>query len=66
MPPNVDPDDLVDATGVAEILGFASRNVVSVYRKRHLDFPAPVVERSGGKTLLWLRTDIETWKAARS
>jgi predicted DNA-binding transcriptional regulator AlpA len=63
--PKVDPDDLVDATGVAEILGFASRNVVSVYRKRHPDFPGPVVDMGAGRCLLWLRVDIERWSRSR-
>ena len=65
MAKKIDPDDLVDATAVADLLGFASRNVVSVYRKRHSDFPAPVVDMGAGRCLLWLRSDVEAWARAR-
>lgn len=60
----VDVDELVDATTVAEILGLSARNAVSVYRKRHADFPDPVVERS--RCVLWLRRDIEDWRRRRT
>ena len=56
---NVDLDELIDAGGIAELLGLASRNVVGVYRGRYADFPAPVVER--GACRLWLRADVEAW-----
>jgi hypothetical protein len=55
----IDPDDLIDTAGVAELLGLASRSVVSVYRGRYSDFPAPVVEQ--GACRLWLRSDVEDW-----
>lgn len=55
----IDPDDLVDASGVAELLKLGSRSAVSVYRTRYLDFPAPAVER--GQCRLWLRQDVEAW-----
>jgi predicted DNA-binding transcriptional regulator AlpA len=55
----IDPDDLIDTAGVAELLGLASRSVVSVYRRRYRDFPAPVVEQ--GSCRLWLRSDVEAW-----
>jgi hypothetical protein len=60
---DVRPEDLLDSGQVAEILGLSHRNTVSMYRRRHLDFPAPFVERDRCK--LWLRKDIEAW-AARS
>jgi hypothetical protein len=59
MSRRIDPDDLIDTAGVAELLGLASRSVVSVYRGRYPDFPAPVVKR--GTCRLWLRSDIEAW-----
>lgn len=59
----IDPDDLIDAAGVAELLDLASRSVVSVYRGRYPDFPPPAVER--GQCRLWLRTDIEDWRQRR-
>jgi predicted DNA-binding transcriptional regulator AlpA len=61
--PPIDPDDLVDATEVAALLGLAHRNSVSVYRHRHADFPAPVVEKS--RCVLWLRADVEHWRDRR-
>lgn len=59
----VDPADLIDAGAVADLLGLASRNVISVYRARYDDFPVPVVEQ--GSCRLWLRSDVVTWKAMR-
>ena len=58
----IDPDDLIDTAGVAELLGLASRSVVSVYRGRYPDFPAPVVDQ--GACRLWLRSDVEAWGRA--
>lgn len=63
MASRIDPDDLIDAEGVAVVLGLSSRNAVGVYRGRYADFPAPSVER--GQCRLWLRQDIERWVAAR-
>lgn len=62
----VDVDELMDAQGVADLLGLAHRTSVSVYQHRYVDMPRPVVERSGGKTLLWLRSEIEAWARSRS
>ena len=59
MARRIDPDDLIDTAGVAELLGLASRSVVSVYRGRYPDFPTPVVEQ--GSCRLWLRSDVEAW-----
>lgn len=63
MAKKIDPDDLVDAAGVAEILGLSSRNAVGVYRGRYTDFPEPAVER--GQCRLWLRQNIEAWARRR-
>ena len=52
-----------DGTEVADLLGLAHRNSVSVYRHRHDDFPKPTVEKS--RCVLWLRADIETWAKTR-
>lgn len=65
MPPRVDTDDLIDAQEVAELLGLAQRNSVSLYQRRYADMPRPVVERGGGRTKLWLRSEIERWQAQR-
>ena len=61
--PAVEPEELIDATEVADLLGLSHRNSVSVYRARYDDFPEPVVVKS--RCLLWLRADIEAWAANR-
>lgn len=65
MPELVDPADLIDADIVADLLGLSSRTSVSTYRKRYTDFPAPVVDMGAGRCLLWLRADVDAWRAAR-
>jgi predicted DNA-binding transcriptional regulator AlpA len=61
----IDPDDLLDAHGVAEVLGLSHSTSVATYRRRHADFPRPVVDLGTGRCLLWLRSDVEQWLAAR-
>jgi predicted DNA-binding transcriptional regulator AlpA len=61
----VDVDDLLDANGVAELLGFAHRNTVSVYQHRYPDMPRPVREFGDRRAKLWLRSEIESWRADR-
>lgn len=63
--PRVDTEDLIDAHGVAEILGLAHRNTVSVYQRRYADMPRPVVDLGPGRTKLWLRPEVERWAASR-
>jgi glutathione-regulated potassium-efflux system ancillary protein KefG len=60
---NVDVDDLLDANGVAELLGLAHRNTVSVYQHRYDDMPRPVREFGDRRVKLWLRAEIERWAA---
>jgi predicted DNA-binding transcriptional regulator AlpA len=55
----VDPEDLLNATEVAAVLGLAHREAVSTYRSRYDDFPKPVVKK--GTCVLWVRADIERW-----
>jgi hypothetical protein len=59
----VDVDDLLDANGVAELLGLAHRNTVSVYQHRYEDMPRPVREFGDRRVKLWLRPEIERWAA---
>jgi glutathione-regulated potassium-efflux system ancillary protein KefG len=61
MTPVVDTNDLIDARGVAEILGLSAPNTVSVYQHRYSDMPRPVVNLGRGRCLLWLRPEIERW-----
>ena len=61
LSPTVDTDDLVDAQGVADILGLAFRNAVSEYQRRYHDMPRPVVDLGAGKPRLWSRKAIVAW-----
>lgn len=56
-------EHLVDAGGVAEILGLAHRHSVSTYRSRYSDFPQPV--RREGRVQLWSAEQIVGWQRAR-
>jgi len=59
--PVVPTEDLIDARGVAAILGLSHPNNVSVYRHRYADMPRPVVNLGRGRCMLWLRPEIEEW-----
>ncbi len=61
--PLVDTEDLIDARGVAGILGLSHPNNVSVYQHRYDDMPRPVVSLGRGRCKLWLRPEIEKWAA---
>ena len=62
---DVNTEDLIDAQGVADLLGLAQRNTVSLYQRRYPDMPRPVVDLGRGRCKMWLRPDILTWSAAR-
>jgi predicted DNA-binding transcriptional regulator AlpA len=57
----VDTDDLVDARGVAELLGLSHPNSVSTYQHRYADMPRPVVDLGIGRPRLWSRSQMEIW-----
>ena len=57
----IDPADLVDAAGVAEILGLANRTSISVYQRRYPDMPRPVVDLGPQRTKLWSKNAVESW-----
>jgi glutathione-regulated potassium-efflux system ancillary protein KefG len=59
----VDIDELVDARGVAEILGLSHPNTVSVYQHRHADMPGPALDLGERRVKLWLRSEIAAWVA---
>ena len=61
----LDAEDLVDAQGVAELLGLAQRNTVSAYQRRYPAMPRPVVDLGQGRCKLWLRSDIVLWRSER-
>ena len=58
-----DLDDLVDATGVAELLGLRNRTSVSVYQQRYPDMPRPVLDFGVGRPRLWSRRELQAWRA---
>jgi predicted DNA-binding transcriptional regulator AlpA len=55
----IDVDDLVTATDIAERLGVKRAQVVHDWRRRHPDFPAPLVTRP--RVLLWAWKDVKAW-----
>ena len=57
----LDPDDLVDAQAVAQMLGLAQRNTVSLYQRRYSDMPRPVIDLGRGRCKMWLSSEITTW-----
>ena len=59
--PRVNTDDLIDAHGVAELLGLAQSNSVSTYQHRYTDMPRPVVDLGSGRCKMWLRSEIVRW-----
>jgi glutathione-regulated potassium-efflux system ancillary protein KefG len=61
MAPRVNTEDLIDAQGVADLLGLAQRTAVSVYQRRYEDMPRPVVVLGRGRTRLWLRSELIAW-----
>ena len=60
--PRVNTEDLIDAKGVARILGLAQRTSVSVYQGRYRDMPRPVIDMGRGRCKLWQRSAIEAWQ----
>jgi glutathione-regulated potassium-efflux system ancillary protein KefG len=63
MARKIDPEDLIDAQGVSEILELSHRNSVTLYQRRYEDMPRPVVDLGAGRVKLWLRPEIQRWWA---
>ncbi len=59
-------EELLDAHAVADLLGLAHRNTVSVYQHRYDDMPRPVLDLGEGRVKLWLRPEIERWAASQA
>jgi len=66
MCPMVNTDDLCDAREVAELLGLTHANSVSGYLRRYAHMPRPVIDLGRGRSMLWLRPEIEAWAHART
>ena len=65
MSPLVQTEDLIDAHGVAHVLGLAQPNSVSLYQRRYPDMPRPVINLGANRPRLWLRSQIEAWAKSR-
>jgi glutathione-regulated potassium-efflux system ancillary protein KefG len=63
--PTVDTSDLIDARGVAELLGLSHPNSVSTYQHRYPGMPRPVVDLGEGRCKLWLEREIRDWQSKR-
>jgi glutathione-regulated potassium-efflux system ancillary protein KefG len=61
VPGTVEVGDLIDAQGVAALLGLAQRNTVSRYQRRYPDMPRPVIDLGRGRPRLWLRSQVIGW-----
>ena len=66
MNPTIRADDLIDAQGIADLLGLAQRNTISLYQKRYADMPRPVIDMGKGRCRLWRRKEIEKWARTHS
>lgn len=61
----VELGDLIDAHGVADLLGLSQRNSVSRYQQRYPAMPKPVIDLGPGRPKLWLRSQVTRWARAR-
>ena len=58
----VDLDNLVGATEIAQRLGVKRPHLIHDWRRRHPEFPKPVLELTG--ILVWDWRDVEVWAKA--
>lgn len=66
MGERIDKKDVIDAQGVADLLGLAQRNTVSLYQRRYPDMPRPVIDMGRGRCKLWSRVEIQRWAQTRT
>ena len=59
--PQVNTEGLIDAHGVANLLGLGHPNSVSTYQRRYIDMPRPVVDLGRGRCKMWQRSEILRW-----
>jgi glutathione-regulated potassium-efflux system ancillary protein KefG len=62
---DINTDDVIDAQALADLLGLAQRNTVSLYQRRYPSMPRPVIDLGQGRCKLWLRSEVEEWKTKR-
>jgi len=58
--------DLLDAQGVAVLLGLRHANSVHTYLRRYPAMPRPVLDLGPGRPRLWLRPEVERWLIERT
>lgn len=61
----IDVEDLIDANGVADMLGLSHRNSVTTYQRRYTSMPRPVVDMRQSRIKLWLRSEVSEWMTKR-
>jgi predicted DNA-binding transcriptional regulator AlpA len=61
----IDTDDIIDAQAMAELLGLAQRNSVSLYQRWYPSMPRPVIDLGQGRCKVWLRSELEQWRSGR-
>ena len=66
MSPTIRTEDLIDAQGIADLLGLAQRNTISLYQKRYPEMPRPVIDLGSGRCRLWCRKEIVKWARTHS
>ena len=62
---HIDTDDVIDAQGMADLLGLAQRNTVSLYQRRYPSMPRPIIDLGHGRCKLWLRSEVDKWRSER-
>ncbi len=62
MGKKVDLDNLVGATEIAQRLGVKRPHLIHDWRRRHPEFPKPVLELTG--ILVWDWREVEVWAKA--
>lgn len=61
MSKSIDPDDLIDSSDMAYLLGLSSPRAVYVYQARYKAMPKPVVDRGRNRARLWLKPEVIKW-----
>ena len=57
----IDPDDLIDSSDMADLLGLSSARAVYVYQTRYKEMPKPIVDRGRNRARLWLKPEVLQW-----
>lgn len=58
----IDLDDLVGSVEIAQRMGVKDHNVVNTWRRRHADFPRPILTLRLGR--IWSWSEVERWARA--